>query len=146
MDIRGTDHAYTAMWSMLVSVRNHNKKNKNKIRSVACAGFGAFVGQLEPDDCAQQMLLAYKNFIANPADTGREPQEASAEGKTKASEDGKSEAKAVEESGKKTKQEIEYRISWDYARSIQNALGRGGLDGFRSWAQVSPKRVKGKPR
>jgi hypothetical protein len=38
--IKHTDNTYTAMFSMLLAVRNHNQKSDKKIKKVLCPGLG----------------------------------------------------------------------------------------------------------
>ena len=62
-DIRHTDHVYSAMWAMLLAVRQHNRTSERKIRIVACPGLGTLTGRVPFAEAARQMALAYKNYL-----------------------------------------------------------------------------------
>jgi O-acetyl-ADP-ribose deacetylase (regulator of RNase III) len=67
MDISLTDNVYVAMWAMLLAVRKHNEQQTNKpINIVACPGLGTATGKVPYHQAAQQMALAYKNFLNPP--------------------------------------------------------------------------------
>lgn len=66
MVIKGTDIPYTAMWAMLLAVRQHNKYAKNPIQSIACPGLGTGIGQVPFLEAARQMALAYDHFLYPP--------------------------------------------------------------------------------
>src|SRR6185369_9519562 len=46
MSIAYTDHAYVAMWAMLLAVRRHNLTSATPIRRVACPGLGTATGRV----------------------------------------------------------------------------------------------------
>lgn len=63
-DVRGTDNPYLAMKAMLRAVWDYNQSaDARPIRSVACTGLGTFVGKVTPASAAEQMKLAYENFL-----------------------------------------------------------------------------------
>ena len=66
MNIQGTDIPYVAMWAMLLAVRQHNKNNQRKIKSVVCPGFGTGIGRIPYKEAARQMALAYDRFLYPP--------------------------------------------------------------------------------
>jgi O-acetyl-ADP-ribose deacetylase (regulator of RNase III) len=71
MTIAGTDIPYTAMWAILLAVRQHNKTAHHKtafpaIHQVACPGLGTGIGQVPHDEAARQMALAYDHFCYPP--------------------------------------------------------------------------------
>ena len=66
MAISATDHVYKAMWSMLLAVWNHNKTSNRRIKTVACPGLGTATGRVPPRSAANQMSLAYSNFLYPP--------------------------------------------------------------------------------
>lgn len=66
MDIRNTDYVYLAMKALLREVQKFNKKHNNEIKIVACPGLGTLTGQVNADECARQMELAYRNFLQVP--------------------------------------------------------------------------------
>jgi O-acetyl-ADP-ribose deacetylase (regulator of RNase III) len=61
--IRNTDYVYLATKAMLRAVYDHNLTNERKINIVACPALGALTGQVDPDEVARQMELAYRNFL-----------------------------------------------------------------------------------
>jgi O-acetyl-ADP-ribose deacetylase (regulator of RNase III) len=61
LDIRGTDHVYSAMLAMLQAIASFNKGNPEApIRSIACPGLGTATGRMEPDEAARLMALAWR--------------------------------------------------------------------------------------
>ena len=66
MAISRTDHVYSAMWAMLLAVRQHNLKSEKRIHIVACPGLGTATGQVPYHQAARQMALAYKHFLYPP--------------------------------------------------------------------------------
>ena len=66
MTIAYTDHAYLAMWAMLLAVRRHNLTSPTPIRSVACPGLGTATGRVPAAEAARQMALAYRHFLHPP--------------------------------------------------------------------------------
>lgn len=66
MEINRTDHAYLAMWAMLLAIRSHNQSEQRPINRVACPGLGTATGQVPVNEAARQMALAYKNFLKPP--------------------------------------------------------------------------------
>jgi O-acetyl-ADP-ribose deacetylase (regulator of RNase III) len=66
MMIKGTDVPYTAMWAMLLAVRNHNRRSNRPIASIACPGMGTGIGQVPYGEAARLMALAYDHFLYPP--------------------------------------------------------------------------------
>lgn len=66
MSIQGTDVPYTAMWAMLLAIRQHNKNCRRLINSVACPGLGTGIGQVPYREAARQMSVAYDHFVYPP--------------------------------------------------------------------------------
>ncbi len=66
MLIAGTHNPYVAMWAMLLAVRHHNQRAKQKINSIACPGLGTGIGRMPYTEAARQMALAYENFLYPP--------------------------------------------------------------------------------
>ncbi len=66
MSIAGTHNPYMAMWAMLLAVRHHNQRAKQKIDSIACPGLGTGIGRVPYTEAARQMALAYDNFLYPP--------------------------------------------------------------------------------
>jgi O-acetyl-ADP-ribose deacetylase (regulator of RNase III) len=66
MPIALTDHAYVAMWAMLLAVRRHNLTSERRIGIVACPGLGTATGRVPPAEAARQMALAYAHFVKPP--------------------------------------------------------------------------------
>ena len=66
MSIALTDQVYTAMWAMLLAVRQYNSTKSQKIQTIACPGLGTATGQVPFDEAARQMALAYKNSLEPP--------------------------------------------------------------------------------
>ena len=66
MDIAHTDHAYLAMWAMLLAVRQHNARSDRRITIVACPGLGTATGRVPVGEAARQMALAYEHFVSPP--------------------------------------------------------------------------------
>lgn len=66
MTIALTDNVYNAMWAMLLAVYQHNRKQDEKIRTIACPGLGTATGQVPFDEAARQMAAAYQHFIKPP--------------------------------------------------------------------------------
>ena len=62
--IAGTENIYYALWATLVAVQRHNfvQDGTRIIRTIACPGLGTGVGQVAPEECARQMLLAWTHF------------------------------------------------------------------------------------
>ena len=67
MPITATDNVYCAMWAMLTTVWKHNRESDDKIRTVACPGLGTATGRVPPSSAANQMSLAYSNFVNPPS-------------------------------------------------------------------------------
>ena len=66
MPIAHTDHAYLAMWAMLLAVRRHNLYSQRPITIVACPGLGTATGRVPYREAARQMALAYEHFLKPP--------------------------------------------------------------------------------
>ena len=66
MIIKGTDIPYSAMWAMLLAVRQHNQQSHKPIESIACPGLGTGIGQVPYREAARQMALAYDHFLYPP--------------------------------------------------------------------------------
>jgi O-acetyl-ADP-ribose deacetylase (regulator of RNase III) len=66
MTIADTDNVYTAMWAMLLAVRQHNQTAAEPITIVACPGLGTATGRMPFDEASRQMALAYTNFLNPP--------------------------------------------------------------------------------
>ncbi|NES86994.1 MAG: phage tail protein [Moorea sp. SIO2B7] len=66
MIIRGTDFPYTAMWAMLLAVRQHNRTSNRLINRVVCPGLGTGIGQVPYPEAARQMAVAYDHFLYPP--------------------------------------------------------------------------------
>lgn len=66
MAIAHTDHVYSAMWAMLLAVRQHNLKSEKQINIVACPGLGTATGQVPYRQAARQMALAYEHYLNPP--------------------------------------------------------------------------------
>jgi O-acetyl-ADP-ribose deacetylase (regulator of RNase III) len=66
MTIQGTDVPYTAMWAMLLAIRQHNKNSRRPINSLACPGLGTGIGKVPLREAARQMSVAYDHFIYPP--------------------------------------------------------------------------------
>lgn len=66
MPIAHTDHAYVAMWAMLLAVRRHNRSSERPIGIVACPGLGTATGRVPYREAARQMALAYGHFLKPP--------------------------------------------------------------------------------
>ena len=66
MPIALTDHAYVAMWAMLLAVRRHNLTSERRISIVACPGLGTATGRVPPAEAARQMALPYEHFVKPP--------------------------------------------------------------------------------
>jgi O-acetyl-ADP-ribose deacetylase (regulator of RNase III) len=66
MTIKGTDVPYTAMWAMLLAVRQHNRSAHRPIRSIACPGLGTGIGQVPYGEAARLMAVAYDHFLYPP--------------------------------------------------------------------------------
>ena len=57
---------YNCMWSLLVSLDNHNQAandDESRIRRVLITGLGTCTGGVSAKRCAQQMMLAVRDFI-----------------------------------------------------------------------------------
>ncbi len=54
------------MFAMLRAVARFNRDNDDPIRSVLCPGLGTGIGCMSPENAAQQMALAYRNFLSPP--------------------------------------------------------------------------------
>lgn len=63
MDIRGRDNVYNAMRGLMIALLNFNKANDERIKTVACTGFGTMVGKMDPEKAIGQMELAYRSFM-----------------------------------------------------------------------------------
>lgn len=66
MSINGTDVPYSAMWAMLLAIRQHDRTNPQKIRSVVCPGFGTGIGGVAYSEAARQMAIAYDHYLYPP--------------------------------------------------------------------------------
>jgi len=66
LKITNTDNVYSAKFAMLRAIANHNKINKQKIKTVICSGLGTSAGRMPVKEAARQMELAYKNFYNPP--------------------------------------------------------------------------------
>jgi O-acetyl-ADP-ribose deacetylase (regulator of RNase III) len=66
MSIADTDNVYTAMWAMLIAVRQHNRTADQHIRIIACPGLGTATGHVLFQEAARQMALAYRYFLDPP--------------------------------------------------------------------------------
>ena len=66
MAIAHTDHVYSAMWAMLLAVRQHNLQSEKQINIVACPGLGTSIGQVPHRQAARLMALAYEHFLSPP--------------------------------------------------------------------------------
>jgi O-acetyl-ADP-ribose deacetylase (regulator of RNase III) len=66
MTIKGTDIPYTAMWAMLLAIRQHNKNSNHPINSIACPGLGTGIGQVPYREAARLMSVAYDHFVYPP--------------------------------------------------------------------------------
>lgn len=68
ISIRRTDYCYLSMRAMLIAVKKHNQiaSESEQIKSVACTGLGTFYGQMQFDEAARQMHLAYDVFLQGP--------------------------------------------------------------------------------
>ena len=66
MSIKDTDVPYTAMWAMLLAIRQHNKTHQHQIKSVVCPGLGTGIGQVPYAEAARQMAIAYDYFRHPP--------------------------------------------------------------------------------
>jgi O-acetyl-ADP-ribose deacetylase (regulator of RNase III) len=66
MIIQGTDVPYTAMWAMLLAIRQYNKNSRRPINSVACPGLGTGIGRVPYCEAARQMSVAYDHFVYPP--------------------------------------------------------------------------------
>jgi O-acetyl-ADP-ribose deacetylase (regulator of RNase III) len=62
-DISGTLNVYLAFRAALIEVKEFNKENNNKIKSVLCPGLGTLTGAMLPMDCAIQMKKAYDSIL-----------------------------------------------------------------------------------
>jgi O-acetyl-ADP-ribose deacetylase (regulator of RNase III) len=67
MHIAHTDHAYVAMWAMLLAVRRHNLTSATPIGIVACPGLGTATGRVPFREAARQMALAYEHYLKPPS-------------------------------------------------------------------------------
>ncbi|MCP4426131.1 MAG: phage tail protein [Chloroflexi bacterium] len=67
MPISRTDNVYQAMWAMLLVVRQHNREQPQKIKTVACPGLGTATGEVPYSEAARQMAEAYRNFVNPPS-------------------------------------------------------------------------------
>jgi O-acetyl-ADP-ribose deacetylase (regulator of RNase III) len=67
MDIAHTDHAYLAMWAMLLAVRRHNARAERPIAIVACPGLGTATGRVPFREAARQMASAYAHVVKPPS-------------------------------------------------------------------------------
>lgn len=73
-DIRPTENVYVAMKAILEAVNHHNDSVVNNkfdteetyIATVVCCGLGTFCGKVEPKRAANEMALAYHNFLYPP--------------------------------------------------------------------------------
>lgn len=66
MIIKGTDIPYSAMWAMLLAIRQHNKQSHKPIQSIACPGLGTGIGRVPYREAARQMAVAYDHFLYPP--------------------------------------------------------------------------------
>lgn len=65
MHINGRDNVYNAMRGLMIALLDFNKANDNRIKTVACTGFGTMIGKMDPEMAVGQMELAYRSFV-NP--------------------------------------------------------------------------------
>lgn len=66
MSISTTDNVYLAMWAMLLAVWKHNLASEQQINHIACPGLGTGCGQMDFNNAAKQMSLAYRHFHDPP--------------------------------------------------------------------------------
>jgi O-acetyl-ADP-ribose deacetylase (regulator of RNase III) len=66
MVLTETDVPYTAMWAMLLAVRQHNRSAGRLIERVVCPGLGTGLGRVPYAEAARQMALAYDHFLYPP--------------------------------------------------------------------------------
>ncbi len=60
MNVADTVNAYLAFKAVLQAVNDFNKSHHNQIRSILCPGLGTGEGKMSYEDCAFQMLQAYR--------------------------------------------------------------------------------------
>lgn len=76
MSIRGTLNVYDAMRAILLAAREYNETtstNETQIEHILMSGLGTSAGQMEPDEAARLMRLAYDNMyktVAQPVSWG----------------------------------------------------------------------------
>ena len=66
MIIKDTDIPYTAMWAMLLAIRQHNQTQAKQIKTVVCPGLGTGIGRVPVQEAARQMAIAYDYFLHPP--------------------------------------------------------------------------------
>lgn len=64
--IAHTDQVYSAMWGMFLAVYHHNQTSNHRIKILACPGLGTTTGKMAYDEAAEQMAMAYENFLNPP--------------------------------------------------------------------------------
>jgi O-acetyl-ADP-ribose deacetylase (regulator of RNase III) len=64
-DISGTLNAYLALRTVLIEIKEFNKKSDNEIKSILCPGLGTLTGAMPPRACAVQMKKAYDSILKN---------------------------------------------------------------------------------
>lgn len=68
---------YNCMWSLLVQLDKHNTAIQagggaaRRIRSVVIPGLGTGIGEVPIERCAQQMALAFREFLLSAANPGK---------------------------------------------------------------------------
>lgn len=66
MPIAHTDQVYLAMWAALLAVHRHNQTAARTIHRLACPGLGTTTGRMPYSEAAEQMAMAYQNFLNPP--------------------------------------------------------------------------------
>jgi O-acetyl-ADP-ribose deacetylase (regulator of RNase III) len=59
-NVARTTNAYLAFRAALLAVARFNAASSTKITSLVCPGLGTGIGAMDPERCATQMLLAYR--------------------------------------------------------------------------------------
>ena len=65
-NVSRTTNAYLAFRAAMLAVARFNAVSDTKIRSLVCPGLGTGIGAMDPERCAAQMLLAYRQ-VSGPA-------------------------------------------------------------------------------
>jgi O-acetyl-ADP-ribose deacetylase (regulator of RNase III) len=65
-NVSRTLNAYLAFRAVLLAVSHHNAVSSRTIASIVCPGLGTGIGAMEPERCAVQMRMAYRQ-VAGPA-------------------------------------------------------------------------------